>query len=98
MAISDAVNIEDLHRMAKHRLPKIAFDFIEGGVEDERGLARNRAAFDKHQLLPRYLVDVSKRDQSATIFGRKFNSPFGISPTGTAAAGGPSAVPWPARP
>jgi L-lactate dehydrogenase (cytochrome)/(S)-mandelate dehydrogenase len=84
MAISDAVNIEDLHRMAKRRLPKIAFDFIEGGVEDERGLARNRAAFAKHQLLPRYLVDVSKRDQSATIFGRKFNSPFGISPTGTA--------------
>ena len=34
--------------------------------------------------MPRYLVDVSKRDQSATIFGRKFNSPFGISPTGTA--------------
>jgi L-lactate dehydrogenase (cytochrome)/(S)-mandelate dehydrogenase len=84
MVISDAVNIEDLHRMAKQHLPKIAFDFIEGGVEDERGLERNRAAFAKHQLVPRYLVDVSSRDQSATIFGRKFASPFGISPTGTA--------------
>ncbi|HLY45905.1 MAG TPA: alpha-hydroxy acid oxidase [Stellaceae bacterium] len=84
MNIADAVNIEDLHRLAKRRLPKIAFDFIEGGVEDERGLSRNEAAFAKHQLLPRYLVDVSVRDQSQTIFGHRFASPFGISPTGTA--------------
>src|SRR5260370_4466939 len=84
MRIEDAVNIEDLHQMAKRKLPKIMHDYIEGGVEDERGLARNGAAFKKHQLLPRYLVDVSTRDQSQTIFGRKFNSPFGISPTGGA--------------
>ena len=84
MRIDDAVNIEDLHRMAKRRLPKVAFDFIEGGLEDERGLERNTAAFHKHHLLPRYLVDVSVRDQSQTIFGRKFSSPFGISPTGGA--------------
>src|SRR5438105_10011291 len=82
MQIDQAVNIEDLHQMAKRKLPKIMFDYIEGGVEDERGLARNGAAFHKHQLLPRYLVDVSTRDQSQTIFGRTFNSPFGISPTG----------------
>src|SRR5436190_10164126 len=84
MRIDQAVNIEDLHRMAKRRLPKIAFDFIEGGLEDERGLERNTSAFHKHQLLPRYLVDVSKRDQSASLFGRTYASPFGISPTGGA--------------
>jgi (S)-mandelate dehydrogenase len=84
MRIEDAINIEDLHRMAKRRLPKIAFDFIEGGLEDEHGLARNTSAFQKHQLLPRYLVDVSKRDQTKTIFGQTFSSPFGISPTGGA--------------
>src|SRR5580693_10660490 len=84
MRLNDVVNIEDLHQMAKRRLPKIAFDFIEGGLEDERGLATNTSAFHKHQLLPRYLVDVSTRDQSKTIFGQKFNSPFGISPTGGA--------------
>ena len=38
MRVDQAVNIEDLHRMAKRRLPKVAFDFIEGGLEDERGL------------------------------------------------------------
>src|SRR6202011_3860007 len=82
MRVDQAINIEDLHRMAKRRLPKVAFDFIEGGLEDERGLDRNTAAFHKHTLLPRYLVDVSKRDQSQTIFGRTYASPFGISPTG----------------
>src|SRR5205823_6153655 len=84
MRIDQAVNIEDLHRMAKRRLPKIAFDFIEGGLEDERGLETNTSAFHKHQLLPRYLVDVSTRDQTKTIFGQTFSSPFGISPTGGA--------------
>src|SRR5260370_27457514 len=82
MRLDEIVNIEDLHQMAKRRLPKVMFDYIEGGVEDERGLARNSAGFHKHRLLPRYLVDVSTRDQSQTIFGRKFNSPFGVSPTG----------------
>jgi (S)-mandelate dehydrogenase len=77
-----AINIADLHRMAKRKLPKIMFDYIEGGVEDERGLERNAAAFHKHHLLPRYLVDVSKRDQTQTLFGREYDSPFGISPTG----------------
>ena len=84
MGVEKAVNIEDLHQMAKRRLPKIAFDFIEGGLEDEHGLERNTAAFREHELLPRYLVDVSKRDQSATIFGRTYKSPFGIAPTGGA--------------
>ena len=82
MNFEQAINIEDLHRIAKRKLPRIIFDYIEGGVEDERGLARNETAFHKHRLLPRYLVDVSKRDQSATVFGRTYSSPFGISPTG----------------
>jgi len=82
MKFDQAINIEDLHRIAKRKLPKVIFDYIEGGVDDERGLARNEAAFHKHRLLPRYLVDVSKRDQSTTVFGRTYASPFGISPTG----------------
>ena len=41
MNFDQAINIEDLHRIAKRKLPKIIFDYIEGGVEDERGLARN---------------------------------------------------------
>ncbi len=43
--IDSAINIDDLKRMAKRRLPKIMFDFIEGGVEDEVGLRTNANAF-----------------------------------------------------
>ena len=35
MKLDDVVNIEDLHQMAKRRLPKIAFDFIEGGLKEQ---------------------------------------------------------------
>ncbi len=83
MRADQAINIADLHRMAKRRLPRIAFDFIEGGIEDEHGIARNEAAFLRHRLIPRYLVDVSKRDQATTLFGRAYASPFGFAPTGT---------------
>ncbi len=84
MKLEKAINIEDLHRMAKRRLPKVAFDFIEGGVEDELGIARNEAAFTRFCLMPRYLVDVTRRDQTAKLFDRVYSSPFGISPTGAA--------------
>jgi L-lactate dehydrogenase (cytochrome)/(S)-mandelate dehydrogenase len=85
------VNVDDLRRAAKKRLPRIAFDFIEGGVEDEDGLDRNERAFRETRLVPRYLVDVSKRDQSATLFGRTWASPFGIAPTGLASLFRPGA-------
>jgi (S)-mandelate dehydrogenase len=84
--IDSAINIDDLKRLAKRRLPKIMFDFIEGGVEDEVGLRTNANAFRDVRLVPRYYVDTTKRSQKATLFGREFASPFGIAPTGMAGA------------
>ena len=78
------VNIDDLRKLAKKRLPKIAYDFIEGGTDDEVGLNTNEQAFRKARIVPRYLVDVTTRDQSTTIFGRTYSSPIGIAPTGLA--------------
>jgi L-lactate dehydrogenase (cytochrome)/(S)-mandelate dehydrogenase len=77
-----AINIEDLHKLAKRRLPKIAFDFIEGGLEDERGLARNQDAFGRFDLVPRYGVEVTTVDQTTTLFDRTYSGPLGIAPTG----------------
>jgi L-lactate dehydrogenase (cytochrome)/(S)-mandelate dehydrogenase len=82
MRYDQAINLDDLRKIAKRRLPKIAYDFIEGGVEDEHGLGVNERAFRNRRLLPRYMVDVSQRDQSVTLFGRRYASPFGIAPTG----------------
>src|SRR4029450_9524622 len=78
------VNIEDLRKLAKKRLPKIAYDFIEGGTDDEVGLVTNEQAFRKARIVPRYLVDVSVRDQSTTLFGRTYSRVIGIAPTGLA--------------
>ena len=84
MKLEQALSIADLREMARRRLPRILFDAIESGVEDERGLERNESAFHRHQLLPRSLVDITERDQGVRLLGSGFSSPFGISPTGIA--------------
>ncbi|MFO1380521.1 MAG: alpha-hydroxy acid oxidase [Chitinivorax sp.] len=88
---SKAVNIDDLRRMAQRRLPRIVFDYIDGGVEDETGLARNRQAFERWRMVPHYLTDVSQRSQQTTLFGQNYASPFGIAPTGLAGFARPGA-------
>ena len=84
MNLLEAQNISDLREMTRRRLPRVVFETIESGVEDERGVVRNEQAFDKHCLLPRYLVDVEKIDLTTTLFGRNYAAPFGFSPTGFA--------------
>ena len=91
MQLEHAINIDDLRRLAKRRLPKIAYDFIEGGLEDERGIARNEDAFAGFDLVPRYGIDVSACDQSTTLFGRTYSGPLGIAPTGIASLFRPGA-------
>jgi (S)-mandelate dehydrogenase len=82
MNIDDCINLDDLRVLAKKRIPKIVYDFIEGGVDDEDGLASNENAFRRRSLTPRYMVDISTLDQSTTIFGRTYSSAYGIAPTG----------------
>ncbi|MBN9022833.1 MAG: alpha-hydroxy-acid oxidizing protein, partial [Rhizobiales bacterium] len=84
MRLDRALSIGDLRRMARRRLPKVLFELIESGVEDEYGVDDNRTAFRRYRLMPRYLTDIAVRDQSATLFGRTYASPFGIGPTGFA--------------
>lgn len=91
MKIQSAINLDDLRHLARRKLPRIAFDFIDGGADDERCLARNREAFNQHHLVPRYLRDVSQLDQSVSLFGHKYDSPIGISPTGLAGLWRPDA-------
>ena len=82
MGLDHAINIDDLRKLAKRRLPRIAYDFIEGGLEDERGVVRNESAFAGFDLVPRYGIDVSACDQATTLFGRIYSGPLGIAPTG----------------
>ncbi|HEX7007707.1 MAG TPA: alpha-hydroxy acid oxidase [Alphaproteobacteria bacterium] len=83
-AIHRAASIEDLRRLARRRVPRVAFDYMDGGAGSENGLTRNRAAFDRLRLVPRYLVDVTVRDLTTKLFGRRWSMPLGIAPTGLA--------------
>jgi (S)-mandelate dehydrogenase len=82
MSVTRAINFDDLKRMARRRMPKITFDFVEGGVDGEEGIARNEAAFPRRQLVPKYMVDVGRINSSVSLFGRTYAQPFGIAPTG----------------
>lgn len=78
----DPVNVEDFRRLARRRLPRRVFDYLDGGAEDERGLDRNRDAFSRIAFVPRRLVDVSTRTLDTTLFGKPLAAPFVIAPTG----------------
>ncbi len=82
MNYREACNIEDLRQIAARRLPRIAYDFLDRGAEEEVTLAANRDAFERIRFQPRTLVDVSKRSPRTTLWGKTFDAPFGVAPTG----------------
>ncbi len=79
-----ALNIEDLRQMARRRLTKALFEFIDRGSEDDIALRHNRAALERIKLLPRVLNDTSTRDPATTLFGKQHALPLVIGPTGPA--------------
>lgn len=76
------INVDDYRRLARRRLPRMVFDYLDGGAEDETGLAHNRAAFSRYRLKPRRLSNVSARSTATTLFGRELRAPLLIAPTG----------------
>ena len=82
MNLISARNIADLQRIARRRLPRLLYDFIEGGADDETTLANNRRAFEKFEWLPRLLAGNGAPDLSTVFFGRRSTLPFLIGPTG----------------
>ena len=74
--------VDDLRRVARRRLPRGVFDYIDGGAEDERTLARNSSDFSSLGFRPRVLRDVSSIDTSTEAFGRVHPMPIMLAPTG----------------
>src|SRR5450631_669471 len=77
--------LDDFEGAARKHLPRPIFGYIAGAVETNMSLNDNRAAFAEFGFLPRMLVDVSKRSQQTTLFGKTYATPFGISPLGISA-------------
>ncbi|MEJ7928991.1 alpha-hydroxy acid oxidase [Ramlibacter sp. AN1015] len=77
-----AAAIADLRAMAHRRMPRFVLEYLEGGAEDEAGLARDRLAYADWRFAPRQLVDVSGRTLEADLLGRSARLPLVIAPTG----------------
>jgi L-lactate dehydrogenase (cytochrome) len=75
-------NIEDLRQLARRRLPRALFDFVDGGAQDEVTLRANQSDFQRLALLPRVLTNVSQRDLTVTVLGQKLGQPLILAPTG----------------
>jgi isopentenyl diphosphate isomerase/L-lactate dehydrogenase-like FMN-dependent dehydrogenase len=79
---SDIHSYEDARRLAKKRLPRMIFDYIDGAAGTEHGEQLNRNAIRDIRLQPRILNNVEKRNIKIDLFGEKAGLPFGISPMG----------------
>ena len=77
--------LDDFETTARRRLPKFLYGYISGGAENDAAVADNRRAFAEYGFVPRVLNDVSGREQTTTLFGKTWASPFGIPPMGSAA-------------
>lgn len=82
MRFEDAINIEDLRVIARKRLPRFVFTYVDGGAEDEITLRGNRDAFLRLRFRPRTLVNVSKRVLSTQMLGAPSALPIVVGPTG----------------
>ncbi len=88
--LATAASVADLRRIARRRLPRGVFDYIDGGAEDEVTLGRNERAFDRVEFAPRVLRDVGEVDPSTALLGRPLAFPLVLAPTGF------SRIAWPA--
>ena len=81
----DAINtVSDAREISKRKLPKMVWDFIDGGADGELSIVANRRSLNEIKLRPKFLTDVSNRDISAKIFGERAELPFILSPSGMA--------------
>jgi isopentenyl diphosphate isomerase/L-lactate dehydrogenase-like FMN-dependent dehydrogenase len=77
------VNIADLRTLAKRRLPRVVFDYIDGGADDECTLRANRRAYQRVAFNPRYAVDMDECDLSINLLGTRLALPFLLAPIGS---------------
>ena len=77
------LNIEDLRRAAKRRLPRVVFDYIDGGAEDEWTLRENCRAFEAVTFRPRCAVAVPSCDLRTVVLGRSLPMPLILAPVGS---------------
>ncbi len=75
-------SIEDLREKARKRIPRFAFEYLDGGCNEEVNLRKNTDEIREVELLPRYLDTYKEASMTTEIFGKRYDAPFGIAPIG----------------
>ncbi len=79
---SDYPSTDDLRNKAKRRIPKFAFEYLDGGCNEDVSLSRNTREIREVQLQPRYLRNSGRSSIKTKVMGMEFDAPFGIAPVG----------------
>jgi L-lactate dehydrogenase (cytochrome) len=83
LAPPSVLNIADLRRLAERRLPRVVFDYIDGGAGDEVTLRENCRAFDRVTFRPRCAVATAACDMRTTVLGTALDLPLVLAPVGS---------------
>ena len=75
-------SVTDLRKRAMVKMPKFAFEYLDGGCNEDINLDKNRSDLQKIELIPQYLSKFDKSDMRTELFGKTYDAPFGISPVG----------------
>jgi L-lactate dehydrogenase (cytochrome) len=75
-------SIEDLRQRARERIPRFAFEYLDGGCNEDVNLHKNTAELQEVELRPYYLSNHRSSTLETELFGKKYDAPFGIAPVG----------------
>jgi L-lactate dehydrogenase (cytochrome) len=84
-------NIPMMRKAARRRLPRFAFEYLDGGAGEDAGIVRNWRAFDAVEIFPRYGVSTALPPVDIELFGRRYAGPVGVAPMGSPSIGFPGA-------
>lgn len=75
-------SVDDLRNRAKKRIPKFAFEYLDGGCNEDVNLHKNTSDIRQVELLPYYLSKHTGSSMKTELFGHVYDAPFGVAPVG----------------
>lgn len=79
---SNYPSVDDLRNKAMRRIPRFAFEYLDGGCNEDISISRNTSEIREVQLQPRYLRNYGTSSIKTKVMGMEFDAPFGIAPVG----------------
>ena len=79
---TDYPSVTDLREKARKKIPRFAFEYLDGGCNEDVNLHKNTAEIREVELLPYYLSIHTRSEMKTELFGQTYNAPFGIAPVG----------------